>query len=902
MSSEAVRQALGSTEGGLSEKEAADRRRAEGDNTVFSLPHTPALTCAAYICSDLSVLLLVITAIISAIWGESGGAILLLVALNCGAAIYTYIKARRIIESMAVCAMPRVRVLRDGKLFALDSRLLVRGDVILLEAGDVVPCDARLASADGLGVLEYRGKIAGKTERGRVTKNADFLCGPDAVLTMGEQLNMVFAGSIVLEGRGRAIVTETGEDTLLVATEGLIPLTGSGDRMPALEALKRHCGRSSLLMLGLILPLTLGAVFLPGLEMNLLEGFLLALSLAVSSMSELTAAIGCIIVGSGLLRGARNGANAAVMLHLRDIPAIARTDTVVLFDSTALTEGRLTITASCLGTRPVSADVDPTGTRELAETALIAAGLPSSAAPAVVPGGAEEALALLSFAEACGVDAAALRSKTRLLGYAAASESNPFDTALIEEQRAPYVICRGELGQILDRCQRVVDPMGIGGTCLLRADRRAALMEACRDAIVQGGYAVAYARRSSPYTTLNRLSAVQSEMILVGVLVFCDPVAENVTESVEALAEKGVRVVLMSDCPDHARMENLARAAGILRRGVICRAPEAIAPDAELCLGYSSAARRAWLAERRAAGSITLGLGVEMKDLSSVQACAVSGACTPVSYSQRRESRMLTALNPGAGELYGAELLKKNAGLLVRRPHGGGGGICALSAARSTARRIEANLTSMLRCLLASQTMRTVMLICLLGLGIPDLKPLHLLFSGLILDFGAILVCAFDRGEDRETPKSLFTHPWRFCPADMLIGAVCGGIAVLTVYILRLTNVFTANGPQSSAFLFLTLTLTQLAFLFVCRRGTALFRSSRIGLLWPAAVLAFALLCAFLPGLGGVFGVCSLPLSAQFCLLISPMAAIFGGEILRTVRAVRELRHPEAEEYAPPQE
>lgn len=902
MPADAVRQALGSTENGLTEQEAAARRRTEGDNTVFALPHTPALTCAAYICSDLSVLLLVITAIISAIWGESGGAILLLVALNCVAAVFTYIKARRIIESMAVCAMPRVRVLRDGKLFALDARLLVRGDVILLEAGDVVPCDARLLSAEGLEVLEYRGKIAGKAERGRVTKDADFLCGEDKSLSMGEQLNMIFAGSIVLAGRGRALVTETGEDTLLVATEGLIPLVGEGDRMPALEALKRHCGRSSLIMLGLILPLTLGAVFLPGLEMDLLDGFLLSLSLAVSSMSELTAAIGCIVVGSGLLRSARDGDNAAIMLRLRDIPAMARIDTVVLFDTTALTEGRITVSASCYGTSLLSPAVDPAGARELAETALIAAGLPSPDSPASAPGGTAETEAMLAFADACGADPSALRARTRLLGYAAASEANPFDTALIEEQRAPYVICRGEPGKILDRCQRVVDPHGIGGTGLLRADRRAALLEVCRDALSRGGYAVAYARRSSPYTTLNRLSAVQNEMILIGVLVFCDPVAENVTETVGDLARRGVRVVLMSDCPDHARMENLARTAGILRRGVICRVPAAIAPDAELCLGYGSAAQRAWLAEQRSAGHLILGLGEGMRDLAAAQACTVMGACSPTAYSHRRENRMLTALDPGAGELYGAELLRKNAGLLVRRPHGGGGGICALAAARYTARRIEANLASALRCLLSAQSMRTVMLICLLCLGISDLKPLHLLFSGLILDFGAILVCALDRGEDAETPKAFFVHPLRHCLADVCIGAFCGGGAVLTVYILRLTGVFSANGPQTGAFLFVTLVLTQLALLFVCRRGTALFRGSRIGLLWPTAVLGFVLLCGLWPASGEVFGVCALPPSAMLCLLISPMAAVFGGEIIRTVQAVRELRRANTEEYPPPAE
>lgn len=291
---------------GLSPKAARARRREEGDNAVFALPHTSALTYAAYVCSDVSMLLLVLTAILAAVWGHGSASSLILgvLALHCAAAIFTYIKSRRIFESMAVCTMPRVRVLRGGRVFAIDARLLVRGDVILLSPGDVISCDARLCATDGLEVLEYSGKLNGKPQRGRAVKDAGRVLSDAGATPVSQQTNMVFAGSVVLAGQGSAIVVETGEHTFLVSTEGQIPLTTARDRLPALVALKRHCGRSSLFMLVLILPLTALGLLIPGGELNLLDYFLLALSLAVSSMSELTAAIGYVIVGCGVLRAA----------------------------------------------------------------------------------------------------------------------------------------------------------------------------------------------------------------------------------------------------------------------------------------------------------------------------------------------------------------------------------------------------------------------------------------------------------------------------------------------------------------------------------------------------------------------------------------------------------------------
>lgn len=878
---------------GLTPKAARARLREEGDNEVFALPRTASLTYAAYVVSDVSMLLLVLTAILAAVWGHGSASTLILcvLALHCVAAIFTYIKSRRIFESMAVCAMPRVRVLRGGRLHAVDARLLVRGDVILLRPGDVIPCDARLCAAEGLEVLEYSGKLGGKPQRGRVVKDAGRVFNDRGALAVGEQTNMVFAGSVVLSGEGRAIVVETGAATFLVSTEGQIPLIPTRDRLPALEALKKHCGRTSLFMLVLILPLTVMGLLIPG-ELNLLDYFLLALSLAVSSMSELTAAIGYIIVGCGVLRAAKSeadgGENTAILPYLSDLPALARMDTLVLLDDTALTEGRIAVTAAFRGTEAVSLDGEDEALTELFETALIAAGLPGDGGLAGAGAAADPAqAALIGCAAAHGVESGTIRGRVQLIDYAPVGQGNPFATALIEEQRAPYAVCCGDAAALLARCTRAVDPATAGGTCMLRRDRRDALLAACAAETAAGGYAVAYARRSSPYNTLQRLSVLQDELILMGVLVFRDPLGPGVAEAVEALAEAGVRTVLMADRPTGGgRIEALARAAGILREGVICRAPAPIADDAELCIGYGGAARRAYLEKLREGGAVTVGLGARIVDLAPMQCCSVAATCTPVEYGNGRENRVLESLDPAAGEHYGTELLKKNAGLLVRRPGEVGGGIAGVLAARRAARQIEGNLASALRCLLSSQAMRIAAVVLLLALRMPVVTPLQLLFGGLILDFGAILVCAFDRGTDRAVPDDFFARPLRSCLPQLAVGTLCGVGTALVPWILTQAGMLTDAG-QAAGFVFLSMVLTQLVLLFTCRRGVGLFGRSRIGLLWPVCVLVFAVLCLVWPALGGAFRVSAMPTAAYICLVIVPLIALFGGEIIHTVAALR---------------
>ncbi len=893
-SPEAVAEQFGtSVSSGLSPKAARARLREEGENEVFALPHTPATTDVAYVLSDVSMLLLALTAILAAVWGHTAasGAIFAVLAFHCLAAIFTYIKSRRIFESMAVAVMPRVRVLRGGRVYAVDARELVRGDVVLLRPGDMIACDARLCETRGLSVLEYSGKVEGKPVRGRKEKDAARVFADASSPALGEQTNMVFAGSVVLGGEGRAVVVETGRDTFLVSTEGPMPLLPQRDCLPALEGLRKHCRRSSLCMLLLILPLTVLGLLIPG-ELNLLDYFLLALALAVSSMSELTAAIGSIIVGAGVLRAAKDADATAILPHLADLPALARADTLVLLDDTALTEGKLAVSSAMLGTTLTSPD--DASLRELYESALIAAGLPSAggvSTPGELPDPAMSAL--LEVAEVLEVRSESLRERVQLCELARPEAGSPMTTALILEGGAPYVVCSGDAMTLAERCDRVLDPGVPGGTAMLRADRRETLRAAIASATAEGGYAVAYARRSSPYNTLTRRSALENRLTLIGVLVFRDPIGAGVPDALAALREAGVRTVLMADRPTGGgSIETLARAVGLLDGGTVSRAPSAIGEDTALCIGYSTAERRAQIAALREAGATVIALGSRPADLAPMQAASVAATCAPISDGRGKQDELLASIDGGAD--YGCPLLKKNAGLLVHRPGEAGSALAGVAAARLAARRIEANLASALRCLLSAQAMRIAALVCLLLLHEPILTPLQLLFGGLILDFGAILVCAFDCGRDRATDGAMFARPIRACLPRLAVGVLCGiAAAAATVLAMRFGLL---PGTAASGFAFVSLTLGQLALLFACRRGSGLFGRSRMGLLWPVAVLGFLVFCFVLPAVGGLFGVTLLPAAGWACLAVVPTVALFGGEIVHTADSMRAERETGLEE------
>ncbi|MBR6708124.1 MAG: cation-transporting P-type ATPase [Clostridia bacterium] len=682
----------------------------------------------------------------------------------------------------------------------------------------------------------------------------------------------------MLTGSARAVVTEIGSNCFIVSTEGQIPLLSQRDRLPALSSVEKVCGRVAVLALILILPLILLGVFCTD-SLGLMDSFLLAVSFAVSSMGELTAAWGHFIVGRGVRAATRNGENAAVMPHAADISAIASADTVVLFGETALNSGKRSVKAAWRGLSRVSFDSSAknAGGNEPWACALISAGLPSASSLQRGGGGDRTIDALLSTAANLGVTSDRLRQSVRLIDFAPASPANPFSTALIEENKSLHAICAGELCQLLPRCTRVADASAPGGIGLMRADRSQPLLAAVDAELADGGFAVAYARRSSPCAHLRRISMLQQELTLIGVVIYADPIGEGIRGAADALAERGVRSVLMADAA--AEKEGIvasSRAAGILRDGVIARAPEPIPTDAELCLGYDAAARQAFLQGLAERGHSVIGVGTEVADLVSLRACSVAAACTPIHLASEQPVSILSA-----DAYYGSGLLNKNAGLLVRRAEGQGGGLCGIAAACSAAGRILRNLRVAIHYLLASQTVRVSTLVLSLCLGISGILPIHLLVCGLVVDFAAALALAFSREDCRADREVCFRHPVRQSAGWIFIGLVCGLAAALTTALLQIGGVLTQD--MTGGFLFLSMVLGQAALLPLCSHASGDGRLSLPIWLYAAGGVLFGLICLLLPAVGSLFAVVSMPLPAMLCLLIAPVVVLFGGEILHTV-------------------
>ena len=207
-------QALGTQKtsaNGLSGQEAQARAQQFGPNQLAEGEKKGVLQVFAEQFKDLLVIILIIAALISAASGNLESTIVIIAVLILNAILGTvqYFKAEKSLESLKAMSSPTAKVLRDGKRMEIPSTQIVPGDIVLLEAGDMVVADGRILENYSLKVNES--SLTGESEG--VDKTADVIHADQVAL--GDQKNMVFSGSLVTYGRATVLVTATGMNTEL---------------------------------------------------------------------------------------------------------------------------------------------------------------------------------------------------------------------------------------------------------------------------------------------------------------------------------------------------------------------------------------------------------------------------------------------------------------------------------------------------------------------------------------------------------------------------------------------------------------------------------------------------------------------------------------------------------------
>ena len=345
MSSDSVLKKLETTKDGLSSKSARERLQKYGPNELASQKKESLLQRFFAQFQDFMIVVLLCAAavsfLLSLLEGHADYAdpviILLVVTLNAILGVIQEAKAEHSLEALQKLSAPHANVLRDGTRTNLPSSELVPGDIIFLEAGNMVPADARILQSTGLKVDES--SLTGESTAVEKHNNKVF----SENTPLGDRSNTVYSTSVVCAGHGTAVVTATGMQTEVGKIASLI-LTTEQVETPLQKRLAEAGKILALMVLGICVVLFFIGIF-QGIPM--ISMFMTAVSLAVASIPESLPSVVTIMLSLGVQRMVKQNA------IIRKLPAVETlgSATYICSDKTGtLTQNHMTVTKTSVFT------------------------------------------------------------------------------------------------------------------------------------------------------------------------------------------------------------------------------------------------------------------------------------------------------------------------------------------------------------------------------------------------------------------------------------------------------------------------------------------------------------------------------------------------------------------------
>ena len=376
---------LGSLESGLSREEAARRLEQNGKNRLEEAKGKSLIVrFFEQLADPMIIILLVAAAISGGLAAVEGGGfadviiILAVVIVNAVLGVYQESKAEKAIEALQKMAAATSKVLRDGQLYTVPSEDLCVGDVIVLEAGDAVPADARIFESASLKAEESA--LTGESVPVDKFINALGLSGDEKDVPLGDRRNMLYMGGSVVYGRGRAVVTATGMDTEMGKIAGVLQQTKEGDT-PLQRRLRELSGILTKLVLGVCV-LVFAVQLLRSRQLDLpfiLDSFMIAVSLAVAAIPEGLAAVVTVVLSIGVTSMSKR---KAIIRRLTAVETLGCAQIICSDKTGTLTQNKMTVVDSygedekhCALAMALCSDAEPDGhggvTGEPTEAALV---------------------------------------------------------------------------------------------------------------------------------------------------------------------------------------------------------------------------------------------------------------------------------------------------------------------------------------------------------------------------------------------------------------------------------------------------------------------------------------------------------------------------------------------------
>ena len=864
MESEAVLSEFGSSMQGLSDEEAAARLKKDGPNKLKEAPKDSLFKKFLGELKDPMTIVLIIAAVVSAVTAIYAGEsltdaliILAVVLINACLGVYQESKAEAAIEALQQIAAATAKVIRGGHQKTIRADEVVRGDLLVLEAGDAIPADARIVECASMKTQE----AALTGESTDVDKQSGALtAAANGEVTLGDRKNMAYMGSIVTYGRGHAVVTAAGMDTEMGAIADA--LSNAKEEETPLQLKLNELSRKLSVMILVICAFVFIVDLVRSGGKAVLDTFMVAVSLAVAAIPEGLSAVVTILLSIGVTKMSKNH---AIIRKLTAVETLGCTQIICSDKTATLTQNKMTVLKKVAS--------DPT----LLMTAMALSSDAELEGNEAV--GEATECALVNDANKNGLP------KNQLAEDLPRVDEAPFDSlrkmmSTVHRAKAGHgfiQFTKGAPDEVLRRCTRIWQD---GKAVPLSEKQREEILQENMQMADQALRVLGAAQRIyDERPASNAPEALEQDLTWIGMCGMIDPIRPEVKAAIQQCRSAGIRPIMITG--DHkVTATAIARELGILNPGQSAITGAEL--DAISDEDFAHDVRRY---------SVYARVQPENK-VRIVNAWQNLGMVTAMTGDGVNDAPSIKSADIGVGMgITGTDVTKSVADMILTDDN-----FATIVSAVGEGRRIYDNIRKAIQFLLSANLAEVLAVFAATLMGFSILKPVHILWINLITDtFPANALGMEDAEKDvmQRTPRSrkesIFSNSLGFDIAFQ--GFVIAAMTVFSYFVghrIESGAWAIAESPVGMTMAFLTLSMIEVFHSFNMRSRTASLFSLKKQNLWLWGTLAFSLLVTaaviFIPFLNKAFSFQPITMTEYLLAMALALAVLPIVEIEKAVR------------------